>query len=56
MIVFCAYEQMQTVSEYGKRYGFEKSYPLFFIKNYSAQVLKANIYFQMVDFQIGVTC
>lgn len=43
MIVFCAYEQMQTVSEYGKRYGFEKSYPLFFIKNYSAQVLKANM-------------
>ena len=43
MIVFCAFDQMQTVMEYGKRYGFMKSYPLFFIKNYSAQVLKANM-------------
>ena len=43
MIVFCAFEQIQTVIEYGKRYGFMKSYPLFFIKNYSAQVLKANM-------------
>ena len=43
MIVFCAFEQMQTVIEYGKRYGFVKSYPLFFCKNYSAQVLKANM-------------
>jgi len=43
MIVFCAFEQMQTVIEYGKRYGFAKSYPLFFTKNYSAQVLKANM-------------
>lgn len=43
MIVFCAFDQMQTVIEYGKRYGFMKSYPLFFIKNYSAQVLKANM-------------
>lgn len=43
MIVFCAFEQMQTVIEYGQRYGFMKSYPLFFIKNFSAQVLKANM-------------
>ena len=43
MIVFCAFEQMQTVIEYGRRYGFMKSYPLFFCKNYSAQVLKANM-------------
>lgn len=43
MIVFCAFEQMQTVVEYGNRYGFKKSYPIFFIKNYSAQVLKANM-------------
>ena len=43
MIVFCAFEQMQTVIEYGKKYGFMKSYPLFFVKNYSAQVLKANM-------------
>lgn len=43
MIVFCAFEQMQTVIEYGNQYGFVKSYPLFFVKNYSAQVLKANM-------------
>jgi len=43
MIVFCAFEQIQTVVEYGKKHGFVKSYPLFFIKNYSAQVLKANM-------------
>lgn len=43
MIVFCAFEQMPTVIEYGKKYGFKNSYPLFFIKNYSAQVLKANM-------------
>lgn len=43
MIVFCAFEQIPTVVEYGKKYGFMKSYPLFFIKNYSAQVLKANM-------------
>lgn len=43
MIVFCAFEQMQMVIEYGQKYGFMRSYPLFFIKNYSAQVLKANM-------------
>jgi len=43
MIVFCAFEQIQTVVDYGKRYGFMKNYPLFFIKNYSAQVLKSNM-------------
>ena len=43
MIVFCAFEQIPTVIEHGKKYGFENSYPLFFIKNYSAQVLKANM-------------
>lgn len=43
MIVFCAFEQMQMVIEYGKKYGFKNSYPLVFIKNYSAQVLKANM-------------
>lgn len=43
MIVFCSFEQMPIVIEYGKRYGFKNSYPLFFIKNYSAQVLKANM-------------
>lgn len=43
MIVFCSFEQMPMVAEYGKKYGFNKSYPLFFIKNYSSQVLKANM-------------
>lgn len=43
MIVFCAFEQMQMVIEYGKQYGFKKSYPLVFTKNYSGQVLKANM-------------
>lgn len=43
MIVFCAFEQMQEIAEWGKKYGFMKSYPLLFIKNYSAQVLKANM-------------
>ena len=43
MIVFCAFDQMQTVIEYGKKHGFANSYPIFFIKNYSAQVLKANM-------------
>lgn len=43
MIVFCAFEQLATVAEYGKQYGFKNSYPLVFIKNFSAQVLKANM-------------
>lgn len=43
MIVFCAFEQIQIVKQYGEKYGFRHSYPLFFIKNYSAQVLKANM-------------
>ena len=43
MIVFCTFEQMPMVNEYGKKYGFKNNYPLFFVKNYSAQVLKANM-------------
>lgn len=43
MIVFCAFEQLETVKQYGEKYGFTHSYPLVFIKNYSAQVLKANM-------------
>lgn len=43
MIVFCAYEQLHLVAEWGQKYGFNNSYPIFFIKNYSAQVLKANM-------------
>lgn len=43
MIVFCAFQQMQMVIDYGKKYGFNNHYPLFFVKNYSSQVLKANM-------------
>ena len=43
MIVFCSFEQIPTVIEYGKKHGFKNSYPLIFCKNYSAQVLKANM-------------
>lgn len=43
MIVFCSFEQIPAVIEYGKKYEFKNSYPIFFIKNYSAQVLKANM-------------
>lgn len=43
MIVFCAFEQIQMVIDYGKKYGFNGYIPLVFIKNFSAQVLKANM-------------
>lgn len=43
MIVFCAFEQMQMVIDEAKKWGFQHSYPLVFIKNFSAQVLKANM-------------
>jgi len=43
MIIFCAFEQMQMVIENGKRHGLMKNIPIVFIKNYSAQVLKANM-------------
>ena len=43
MIVFCSFEQIPMVIEQGKKHGLMKSYPLVFIKNFSAQVLKANM-------------
>ena len=43
MIIFCAFEQIPMVVEQGKKHGLMKSYPLVFIKNYSSQVLKANM-------------
>ena len=43
MIVFCAFEQMNTLIEIAKRYGFKKYINLNFYKNYSPQVLKANM-------------
>lgn len=43
MIVFCAFNQMQMVIDEAKKHGLINSYPLVFIKNYSGQVLKANM-------------
>lgn len=43
MIVFCSFEQANIVIKYGLKHGFVHSYPIYFIKNYSAQVLKANM-------------
>jgi site-specific DNA-methyltransferase (adenine-specific) len=43
MIIFCAFEQIPMVNFYGNKYGYNKSFPLIFIKNYSSQVLKANM-------------
>lgn len=43
MIVFCAFEQLQTLIDAGKKHGFKNYIPLVFIKNYSPQVLKANM-------------
>lgn len=43
MILFCAFEQLQYYIELGKRYGFIHYIPLVFRKNFSAQVLKANM-------------
>lgn len=43
MIIFCAFEQIETVKQYASKYGFKNSIPLVFIKNYSPQVLKANM-------------
>jgi len=43
MIVFCSFDQDKMVIDQGEKYGFMHHYPIFFIKNYSAQVLKANM-------------
>lgn len=43
MIVFCSYEQQPTLIDAAKKHGFAKYIPLVFIKNYSPQVLKANM-------------
>lgn len=43
MIVFCAFEQMTPLIEIAKSYGYNHYIPLIFCKNYSAQVLKANM-------------
>lgn len=43
MIVFCSFQQLTMVIEYGKKYGFNNYIPLVFIKKSSSQVLKANM-------------
>lgn len=43
MIVFCSFQQLPTVIRYGEKYGFKHHIPLVFVKNTSAQVLKANM-------------
>ena len=43
MIVFCAFQQIPEVIRQAEKYGFKHYIPLIFCKNYSAQVLKANM-------------
>lgn len=43
MIVFCSFQQIPFLIETAAKYGFAHNIPLTFIKNYSAQVLKANM-------------
>ena len=43
MIVFCSFEQMSTLIAAAAKHGFIHYIPLTFIKNYSPQVLKANM-------------
>ena len=43
MIVFCSFEQLSTLIDAAKKQGFGKYIPLIFVKNYSPQVLKANM-------------
>lgn len=43
MIVFCSFEQIPTLINAAKKHGFVHNIPLIFCKNYSPQVLKANM-------------
>lgn len=43
MIVFCAFQQLELVRKYAEKHGFKNYIPLVFCKNYSPQVLKANM-------------
>ena len=43
MIVFCSFEQTHVLIEAAKKNGFQDYIPLVFVKNYSPQVLKANM-------------
>ena len=43
MIVFCGWQQIPMVQAYGKKHGFNNSYPIWFVKKSSTQALKANM-------------
>ena len=43
MIVFCSFEQFQTLINAAAKHGFIHYIPLVFVKHYSPQVLKANM-------------
>lgn len=43
MILFCPFEEMHYYIELGQRYGLKRYIPLIFRKDFSAQVLKANM-------------
>lgn len=43
MVIFCSFEQIQTLINAAKKHGFVNYIPLVFCKNYSPQVLKANM-------------
>lgn len=43
MIVFCSFEQLNTLINAAKKHGFNHYFPLIFIKNSSPQALKANM-------------
>ena len=43
MIVFCAFDQQMEIIEEAKKHGFSNYINLVFVKNFSAQVLKANM-------------
>ena len=43
MFLFCAFEQLEELKHYASEYGFKNSQVFIFYKNYSAQVLKANM-------------
>ena len=43
MVLFCSFEQIPTLIQAAEKHGFVNHIPLVFIKNYSGQVLKANM-------------
>jgi len=43
MLMFCSFQQMAMLIETAKQYGFPNYYPIFFVKQTSPQVLKANM-------------